>query len=122
MGMRGVCVWALVAFSTCVSLAQDQQLSKDDIKHCSPKIISRKDKSSPQLHFQPTEKYARTPVIAFEILPSGEVSKPRVKQKSGVQDIDRYALDPVRSLKFNNRPACPVVESQCGVTIDFAAN
>ena len=96
MGMLCRCVWVLVALSTYVSLAQDQQVSRDELKRCIPKVVSRKDKSSPQLHFQPGEKYVRPPAIAFEILMSGEVSKPRVKQKSGVQDIDRYALDWVR--------------------------
>jgi TonB family protein len=113
------CVLSFVGLCRSNGTAGDD---KDEVKHCAPKIASKGKPSNVSIHVRSGEKRVKTPVIAFEVLPSGEVANARMKQRSGVQDIDRYALTQVRAWKFNNRPGCPVVESQCGVTIDFAAN
>jgi len=55
----------------------------------------------------------------FEILESGEVSNIRLKRSSGIADIDAYALNSVRRMKYNSRPGCGIVDSEAGVTVDF---
>lgn len=73
----------------------------------------------PQIHFREGEKYKNIPLIAYQILESGQVAQALVKRSSGVADIDKYALESVRKLKFNKRSGCPIVDSQAGITVDF---
>lgn len=95
-----------------------QQPRKDepkyDVKRCKPKVVSQKPVSEPKtIQVRKGEKAARyPPVIAFEILESGEVVNARVKRSSGIADRDAYALNSIRGWKFNSRPGCGTVETE----------
>jgi len=62
------------------------------------------------------------PVIAFEIMESGEVMNARLERSSGIADIDAYALSWMRSARYNKRPGCGVIESKAAVIIDFGSD
>ena len=63
--------------------------------------------------------YGLSPIIAFDILESGEVANASVKRSSGISDVDSYALTSVREMRFAKRLGCGVTESQADVTIDW---
>jgi TonB family protein len=92
-----------------------------DVKKCAPKVLSS-GRTPAQIHFREGEKpTGLIPVVAFQILESGEVVNIVLTQSSGIRDKDNAALDWVKRTKYNNRPGCGTVESEVGVTIDFAA-
>jgi TonB family protein len=78
--------------------------------------VFRNPTSKPRsVHIRKGEKSTHYPLIAFEILESGQVTNARVKHSSGVADLDALALKSVRGMKFNNRPGCGTVESEVTV-------
>ena len=111
----------LLAASTAFGAAQDKAKPEGeyDVQRCAPKVISGRGDKSPGFHFRQGEKYKNSPVVACEILESGEIAHAILKRSSGVAEVDRYALKCVRGLKFNKRPGCGVVASTADVTIDF---
>jgi TonB family protein len=113
----------LLAVSTAFAAAQDKTIPEGeyDVQRCTPKVISRARGSgkSPAFHFRKGEGYKHSPVVAYEVLESGEIAHTILKRSSGVAEVDRYALKWVQELKFNKRPGCGVVESTVDVTVDF---
>jgi TonB family protein len=95
-----------------------QQPRKDepkyDVKRCNPKVVSKEPISEPKtIQVRKGEKASHyPPVIAFEILESGEVANARVKRSSGIADRDAYLLNYIRVWKFNSRPGCGTVETE----------
>ena len=94
-----------------------------DLKKCALKSLSKKvaygGKPS-SIRIRKGEKSTGySPIVAFEILESGEVSNVRLKRSSGIADIDDNALAWIRSMKYNSRPGCGVIDSETGVTIDW---
>jgi TonB family protein len=95
-----------------------QQPRKDepkyDVRRCKLKVVSKKPVSEPKtIQVRKGENAAHyPPVIAFEILESGEVVNARVKRSSGIADRDAYALNSIRGWKFNSRPGCGTVETE----------
>jgi len=86
---------------------------------CEPKVISRSGGKSPEFHFRKGETYRKSPVVAYEILESGEIAHAVLRRSSGVAEVDNYALKWVQGLKFNKRTGCGVIESNVDITIDF---
>jgi TonB family protein len=111
----------LLAVFTVFGAAQDKTKPEGDydVQRCTPKVISRAGGKSPEFHFRKGERYKHSPVVAYEVLESGEIAHAILKGSSGVAEVDRYALKWVEELKFNKRPGCGVVESTVDVTIDF---
>jgi hypothetical protein len=92
-----------------------------DVKKCAPKVLSS-GRTPAQIHFRVGEKpIGLIPVVAFQILESGEVVNIVLMQRSGVRDKDNAALDWVKRTRYNNRPGCGTVDSEVGLAIDFAA-
>ena len=121
--MRVFALSALLAFGVIwSSTAQDKPKAETegDLHRCFPKIMSRAShRAAPQVHFRKGERYKNIPIVAYQVLESGEVAHAFVKRSSGVADIDKYALYSVRELKFNERPGCLVVDSEAGITVDL---
>ena len=111
----------LVAALPNFGAAQDKakQNNTEFAKRCAPKVISGKERKTPEFRFGRGETYRNSPVVAYEILESGEIARPTLKRSSGVAEVDQYALGWVQQLKFNKRPGCGVVESMVDITIDF---
>ena len=111
----------LLVASAVIGASQHQTKSeKEYVRRCAPKLISRPAHAkSPEFKFREGEKYKHSPIVAFEILESGEIAHSWLKRGSGVADLDKYAMQWVREFKYNKRPGCGVVESEVGVTIDF---
>jgi hypothetical protein len=111
----------LLAFSTAFGAAQDNTKpeAEYDVQRCAPKVISRSSAKSPEFHFRKGETYRNSPVVAYEILESGEIAHSVLKRRSGVAEVDNYALKSVQGLKFNKRTGCGVIESNMDITIDF---
>ena len=110
----------LMAVSTVLGAAQNKIRTEGeyDVQRCAPKLISR-DHNHSEFHFRKGEKYRHSPVVAFQILESGETAHAILKRSSGVAEVDKYALKSVQEAKFNKRPECGVIESQIDITIDF---
>jgi TonB family protein len=90
------------------------------LERCPLKVISRAGRGkSPDFRFRKGEKYKHSPIVGYEILESGEIAHAFVKRRSGVADLDTYALKWAQGFKYNKRPGCGVVESHVVVTIDF---
>ncbi len=92
-----------------------------DVKRCTPKLLSsHATKGKVHIHIRKSDKpTGRIPVVACQILESGEVVNVALKQSSGIRDKDNLALRWVKQMKYNERPGCGVVETNMGVTIDF---
>ena len=119
--MRCIVITVLVAVGSVFSAAQHKAKPKGDYDtlRCTPKLIKEASGNSPEFHFREGQEYKHSPVIAYEILESGEIAHPILSRPSGVAEVDQYALKWVPELKFNKRPGCGVVESMVDVTIDF---
>ena len=90
------------------------------VKQCTPRIVKKPSYDHKPIHIRKGEKSTGfTPLVAYDILESGEVVNVHLKRSSGIQDIDNIALGWIRSRTYNSRPGCGVIESQEGVTIDF---
>lgn len=92
-----------------------------DARRCAPKLLKERPRRGvdERIHIGKGEKYKNSPVVAFQIQESGEVTNVVLKRSSGVANIDAHALASIRGLKFNKRPGCGVVESQGDVLIHF---
>ena len=90
-----------------------------DLKKCAPKIISHTNEKLPEFHFRKGETYRHSPVVAYEVLESGDIANAILKRSSGVDEVDQSALKWVRDLKLNKRLGYGVIESTVDITIDF---
>lgn len=95
-----------------------------DWNRCGLKLVSHGSSASTTIRVRPGGNPTKqTPVVAFEVLESGEVRNAAVRRSSGVADIDNYALAGVKSMRYNERPpGCGIIESQATVNVDLAAN
>jgi hypothetical protein len=102
----------LLAVFTAFGAAQDKAKPKGgyEIQRCASKLISKASGNSPAFHFRKGEEYKHSPVVAYEILESGEIAHPVLKRSSGVGEVDKAD---------NKRPGCDVVDSTVDVTIHF---
>ena len=110
---------------TCTAQNKAKPQNEAYVRGCAPRLKSTKINngalhgSGSEIHFRNGEKYTKTPVIAYQVLESGDVVHAIVKRSSGVADVDRHALRSIKDLKFNKRQGCPVVDSEAAVTVDF---
>jgi len=108
-----------------VALAQAKARDPDSnvkelIERCTPVLVTQPNVKHDSLQIRGGEKPTGfSPLVTFQIVASGEVTNVRLKRSSGFRDIDRLALGYIKSHKYNDRPGCPVIESQAGVTVDF---
>ena len=110
----------LLTVSTSFGIAEDKtKPSEYDVQRCAPKLLTRKHSESPEFHLRKGEIYKHSPVVAYEILESGEITHTILKRSSGINEIDKYALQWVQELKFNKRRGCGVVDSTADITIDL---
>ena len=111
----------LLAASTAFGATQDKTKPEGAYlaQRCAPKVISRKRAKFPDFHFRKGETDRQSPVVASEILESGETAHATLKRSSGVAEVDSCAVKSVQELKFNERTGCGVVESTLDLTIDF---
>jgi len=92
----------------------------DLAKRCNPRLVKSSSPKGKPIQVRDGEKSSGfTPIVAFESLESGRVANVRLKRSSGMRDIDNYAPTSVRSLRYNSRPGCPVIESEADVMIDY---
>ena len=94
---------------------------KYDVERCTPKVLSHapERKTSQRFVRKGEKSTGYSPIVAFEILESGDVANAFVKRSSGFANVDNYALTWVRETKYNERSGCGVIETQALVTIDW---
>jgi TonB family protein len=126
MGRLGIASSVLLATMMPTVAAQEKPKAdlQYDVSRCRPKILSQAP--------PPKQKAIRTrkgekstgfsPVIAFQILESGEVAHAYVKRSSGIADIDRYALNSVQRTKYNTRSGCGIVETEATVLVQLSGD
>ena len=92
-----------------------------DVQRCAPNVVShaRQRNTSRRVVRKGEKSTGYSPIVAFEILESGDVANAFVKRSSGLSNVDNYALTWVRETKYSKRPGCGVIETQADVTIDW---
>lgn len=92
--MRLFAIVALLVVVSSVGAAQDRTKAEAEyIQRCKLKAKTHAVRGkSPEFHFRKGEKYEHSPIIAYEILESGEIAHAFMKRSSGVADLDHYAL------------------------------
>jgi TonB family protein len=124
MNMKHLAILLIVAIGSAVT-AQEKPNGelKYDVKRCTPKVLSHKPlpRTKSKLVHKGEKPSGFSPIIAFEILESGEVANAHVKRSSGFADIDAYALHSVQGTKYNRRPGCGVIESEAVVSVHLMA-
>jgi hypothetical protein len=109
----------------CASFGIGQDKKKpsvdDAATKCAPKYVKR---TPIPRDLKPTikkgEKPSRyPPVVAYDVLESGEVVNARIKRSSGISSIDQYVLRWANNNRFNARPGCGTVESSAAVIIHW---
>jgi TonB family protein len=110
-----LCVAFFAGLLPTVASAQGKQVDRK----CVLRVVRRSDIHLKEIQLHPGEKIPPNPLVAFEVLESGNVINARVERSSGKREIDTYALDWVRSARYNQRPGCGVIEGKASVTIDF---
>jgi TonB family protein len=111
----------LMASQTLLVQEAQPSVPQYDVEKCAPRLMKKKPFSPPK-GLQPRKGEKATgysPVIAFEILESGEVVNARVKRSSDLADRDANALDNIREWKFNSRPGCGTIEMQSDVSLHY---
>lgn len=89
-----------------------------DFERCPVKII--KNGTSAALKIPPGSVIKNTPVVGFEVLESGTIRNAVLSRSSGLAEIDQYALETTRSIRFASRPSgCGVIAESMSLTIDF---
>jgi TonB family protein len=113
----------LLASVSGLGAAQDKPKpdGKYDVQRCTPKVLShaRQRKTSRRFVRKGEKPTGYSPIVAFEILESGDVANALVKRSSGFANVDNYALVWVRGTKYSKRPGCGAIESQAAVSIDW---
>jgi TonB family protein len=109
-----------VVGETCQNKPEKQEIDKQAfVNRCNPKIIGKPKLKTDSIRIRDGEKPSGfTPLVAFQILESGEVTRVHLKRSSGIRDVDKAALNWVRTTKYHPRPGCPVVDTETVVTID----
>jgi len=122
--MGWLAIAAAILLATMMPIAAQEKPKVDqkyDVKRCTPKEVSHAP--SPKQGGIRTRKGEKStgfsPIIAFQILESGEVIHAYVKRSSGIAGIDTYALNWIQGTKYNIRSGCGAIETQADVTIDF---
>lgn len=91
-----------------------------DWKRCALTLATHTWPADGSTRMRPGERYQNTPVISFEVLESGQISNAIVSRSSGVADIDNYALDGIKNMRYHDRPpGCGIIQSQATVNVDF---
>jgi hypothetical protein len=81
-------------------------------KRCNPVLAKTPMVKQESIHLGKGDKPSGfTPLVAFQIAPSGEVINVYLKRSSGIRDSDNYALNWIQSEKYSARPGCQVIES-----------
>jgi len=113
----------LLASVSGLGASQDKPKHGDeyDVQRCTPKVLSHapERKTSQRFVRKGEKSTGYSPIVAFEILESGDVGNAFVKRSSGFANVDKYALTWVRETKYNKRPGCGVIGTQALVTIDL---
>jgi TonB family protein len=121
--MRFLSIAMLLVSVSRLGAAQDKPKpeGKYDIQRCTRKVLSHaRERKTPQNFVRKGEKSTGySPIVAFDILESGDVANAFLKRSSGFTNVDNYALTWVRETKYNKRPGCGVIETQADVTIDW---
>jgi hypothetical protein len=120
MGSLAIAAAILLAAMIPTAAALEKSLpdQKYDVKRCTPKVVRHAPRPKQKsIHSRSRGKATGfSPIIAFQILDTGEVTQAYVKRSSGIADIDTYALNWIQETNYNTRSGCGVIETQAGVS------
>jgi len=120
MTCLGLCAGLPLAIVAIVAPAQVKPTADQQYEvRCNPTAIANKPRSTIQVRLRKDEKWMGAPVIAYQVLESGNVVNVYVKRSSGVVDLDAFAVRSIRATRYNRRPGCGTLESEATVNIDF---
>src|SRR5260370_33900685 len=93
---------------------------EDLAKRCAPVIIKRSKAKQKSVRVREGEKSTGfSPLIAFQLVESGEVINAHLKRSSRIRDIDDSALHSIQSTKSSAHACSPVIETKTTVIINF---
>jgi hypothetical protein len=121
MNMKHLAILLIVAMVSTVTAQEKPNAElKYDVKRCTPKVLSHKPlpRTKSRLVRKGENPSGFSPIIAIEILESGEVANSHVKRSSGFANLDAYALHWIQGSKYNRRPGCGVIETDAVVSVD----
>jgi TonB family protein len=121
MNHRAIRALFLLTLTPHIGLAGKQRTpeAQNDVKRCEPKVTWWKPPSAMMRRFRDGEKWVGDPLVAFDILESGEVVNAHVERSSGIPDLDTYVLSGIQRTKYNRRPGCGAVHSKATALIHF---
>jgi len=93
---------------------------QDFPKRCNPVIVKDGKPDGRTITVHKGEKSTGyTPLITFQIAPSGDVINIHLKRSSGFRDVDEYALSSFKSSRYTGLLGCPVIDVEASVNVDF---
>ena len=110
----------LLALAPAMLMNGQSNPKSDYPPECVPRILKRGKLPTRPFKFLSNEKYKGSPLLKFQILEDGTVSKVKLTRSSGVADIDRQSLNYVAHTRYAPRKeGCGVVDSEMSVTTDW---
>lgn len=103
------------------SVKTEKVVKKDKAtKPCVPQLAPGPSHGpSKELKFRKGETYRHSPVVSYQVDPDGTVSNVKLIRSTGVKDIDAFAVEWVKQLKYKPAPGCETLLTEVDITIDF---
>ena len=86
---------------------------------CLHRKAMRSSYPSGPFHSPKGESYKRSPIVKYQINEHGTVSEVKLRQSSGIQDIDRKMVGVISRWKLEPVAGCGIVETEISVTVDW---
>src|SRR6266498_2815433 len=121
-----LCVFQLTSITAVLRILASSGAAQQTAKHynvarCTPKVRQQrplaKDLAVAPRKGEKASGYI--PLISIQALESGGIANARVKRSSGFANIDAYAPDWVRGIRYNARPGCGIIETNVDVLIHW---
>lgn len=89
-------------------------------KPCVPQLAHGLSQALPKdFRFRKGETYRNSPIVSYQVDPDGTVSNVKLIRSTGVKDIDAFAVDWAKKLKYKPAPDCETLLVDTSITIDF---
>jgi len=99
-----------------------EKLSKQGkpAKPCVPRLASSARQEPPKrFRFRKGETYRRSPIVSYQVDVDGRISDAKLVRSSGVRDIDSYALQTIKNLRYKPAPGCEPLQVEADINIHF---
>jgi len=100
-------------------ILQQTKATAEYVKRCPLKVIRKgsSPNAGPFKILKGERSTGYSPVVAYEIQESGEITNVHLTRSSGFSLMDSYALNGILGMRYNNRPGCGVLETEAAISI-----